>query len=72
MFKFNDTSAFKIENLRSKNLTVYFAVQFSQLDYDENIIEGSDFSVKVESGNLTLEVKGKKNIWRFKQERCIL
>jgi len=62
MYKFNDESAFEIENLSSKNLTLYFAIQFAQLDYDENIIDGSDFSVKVESGNLTLDVKGTKKV----------
>ena len=48
MFKFNDNSGFKVSDINSRNLTNYFAIQFSQLDYDESIIEGDDFSVKIE------------------------
>ena len=69
MFKFNETSGFKISNINQKNLTVYFAIQFSQLDYDETIIEGDNFSVKIEGGNLVLTANNNKKAIAVKTRR---
>ena len=60
MFLFNEDSQFSISKINSRNLTLYFAVQFTQLDYDEDIVEGDNFSIKVENGNLVLSASGNK------------
>ena len=69
MFKFHDNSGFKVSNINSKNLTAYFAIQFTQLDYDESIIEGDNFSVKIEDGNLVLTVNENKKAIAVKTRR---
>jgi hypothetical protein len=62
MFKFNENSAFDINNINSPDLTLYFAVQFNQLDYDESIVKGRNFEISLEDGNLVLVVNDEKRI----------
>ena len=69
MFKFNENSGFKISNINQKNLTVYFAIQFTQLDYSETILEGDNFSVKIEGGNLVLTANANKKAIAVKTRR---
>lgn len=69
MFKFDENSGFKISNINQKNLTVYFAIQFTQLDYDETILEGDNFSVKIEGGNLVLTANDNKKAIAVKTRR---
>ena len=69
MFKFHDDSAFNISNINSRNLTCYFAIQFSQLDYDEDILEGDNFSIKISDGNLVLAENDNKKAVAVKTRR---
>ena len=69
MFLFNEDSQFSISKINSRNLTLYFAVQFTQLDYDEDIVEGDNFSIKIENGNLVLTASGNKKAMAVKTRR---
>ena len=69
MFLFNEDSQFSISKLNSRNLTLYFAIQFTQLDYDEDIVEGDNFSIKIENGNLVLTASGNKKAMAVKTRR---